>query len=408
MILVINCGSSSLKYELFQMVDEKSLASGVCERVGINGGADAKLKHQSEGCACEKNAPMPDHGTALGLVIEALIEPECGVIKDLAEIKACGHRVVNGGAKITESVIVDDTVISVIEEMSALSPLHNPPNLSGIQACQKLLPSIPQVAVFDTAFHQTMPRHAFLYGLPHEMYDKHQIRRYGFHGTSHRYLSQVAAELLKQRGIAPADQKIITCHLGNGCSMAALKGGKVLDTSMGMTPLEGLLMGTRCGDLDPAVVLYLVGKLGFTAAEMDSYMNKQSGLLGVSGLSSDMRDVQGNRATNQRANDAYEMFCYRVRKYIGAYAAAIGGVDAVVFSAGIGENDPPLRADCVRDLGFLGLQIDEAKNSAPKRKDVPGWEIGREEAGARIYVIPTAEELMIARDTVALVGGNGS
>ena len=407
MILVINCGSSSLKYELFQMKDEKSLASGVCERVAINGGADGKLKHQSGDCARETNAPMPDHGTALGLVIEALIEPECGVIKDLTEIKACGHRVVNGGSKITESVVVDEGVIAVIQEMSALSPLHNPPNLSGIQACQKLLPNIPQVAVFDTAFHQTMPRHAFLYGLPYEMYEKHQIRRYGFHGTSHRYLSQVAADLLEQRGVDPAEAKLVTCHLGNGCSMAALKGGKVQDTTMGMTPLEGLLMGTRCGDLDPAVVLYLVDKLGFTPPEMDSYMNKRSGLLGVSGLSSDMRDVQANRTTNQRANDAYEMFCYRVRKYIGAYAAAIGGVDAVVFSAGIGENDPPLRADCVRDLGFLGLEIDPAKNDAPKRKDMPGWEIGRDEAAARVYVIPTDEELMIARDTVALVGANG-
>jgi acetate kinase len=271
----------------------------------------------------------------------------------------------------------------------------------------KLLPGTPQVAVFDTAFHQTMPRHAFLYGLPYEMYEKHQIRRYGFHGTSHRYISMVATQMLEERGIALEDQRVITCHLGNGCSMAAIKAGKVQDTSMGLTPLEGLLMGTRCGDMDPAIVVYLAEKLGFTPPQMDSYMNKQSGLLGVSGISSDMRDITANKPTSQRADDAYEIFCYRVRKYIGAYAAALGGVDAVVFSAGIGENVNPLRAVCMRGMNFLGLEIDDEKNNAPKRKDVPGWEIGKEGAAARIFVIPTDEELMIARDTVRLVGGNG-
>ena len=405
MILVINCGSSSLKYELFQMKDEKSLASGLCERVAVNHGADARLKYSSEQCSGEKSAPMPDHGTALGLVIEALVDRECGVIEDLADIKAVGHRVLHGGSKITESVVVTDEVIEVIKEMSVLGPLHNPANLSGILACMKLLPKIPQVAVFDTAFHQTMPRHAFLYGLPYEMYEKHQIRRYGFHGTSHRYISMVASQLLAERGVPLADQKVITCHLGNGCSMAAIRGGRVQDTSMGLTPLEGLLMGTRCGDMDPAIVVYLAEKLGFTPPQMDAYMNKQSGLLGVSGASSDMRDVQSRRHTEQRACDAYDIFCYRVRKYIGSYAAALGGVDAVIFSAGIGENDPSLRADCIKDLEFLGLAIDEELNNAPKRTDVPGWEIGREGAAARVFVIPTDEELMIARDTVALVNG---
>ncbi|MHB8996565.1 MAG: acetate/propionate family kinase [Armatimonadota bacterium] len=407
MILVINCGSSSLKYELYQMKDEKSLASGLCERVGINSGADAKLKHNCNGRTLQRSVPMPDHGTALGFVIEALVDTEYGVIEDLSDIKACGHRVLHGGSKITDSVVVDDQVIAVIKEMSVLGPLHNPANLSGILACMKLLPATPQVAVFDTAFHQTMPRHAFLYGLPYEMYEDHQIRRYGFHGTSHRYISMVASQMLEERGIALEDQRVITCHLGNGCSMAAIKAGKVQDTSMGLTPLEGLLMGTRCGDLDPAIVVYLAEKLGFTPPQMDSYMNKKSGLLGVSGISSDMRDIQDNRENNQRADDAYMMFCYRVRKYIGAYAAAIGGVDAVIFSAGIGENDPPLRADCVEGLNFLGLEIDDEKNNAPKRKDVPGWEIGKDGAAARIFIIPTDEELMIARDTVRLVGGNG-
>ena len=408
MILVINCGSSSLKYELFQMKDEVSLASGLCERVGINGGADSKLKHSAGGRTMEKNAPMPDHGTALRHVVEALVDSEFGVITDLSDIKACGHRVLHGGSKVTESVVVTDEVIKVIEEMSVLGPLHNPANLSGINACMKLLPGTPQVAVFDTAFHQTMPRHAFLYGLPYEMYEKHQIRRYGFHGTSHRYISMVASEMLEARGVPLAEQKVITCHLGNGCSMAAIKAGKVQDTSMGLTPLEGLLMGTRCGDMDPAIVVYLAEKLGFTPPQMDSYMNKQSGLLGVSGLSHDMRDVMAQCETNQRAADAYEMFCYRVRKYIGAYAAALGGVDAVVYSAGIGENNPELRAECLKGLEFLGLEIDEEVNSAPKRKDVPGWDIGKSGAASRVLIIPTDEELMIARDTVILLHGDVS
>lgn len=405
MILVINCGSSSLKYELFRMNDEASLARGVCERVAINGGVDAKLTHTCNGHKLEKNAPMPDHGTAMTHVVEALVDSEYGVITDLADIKAVGHRVLHGGAKVTESVVVTPEVIDVIKEMAVLGPLHNPANLSGILACEKLLPTAPQVAVFDTAFHQTMPRHAFLYGLPYEMYEEHQIRRYGFHGTSHRYISMVASELLEERGIPLAQQRVITCHLGNGCSMAAIKAGKVQDTSMGMTPLEGLLMGTRCGDLDPAVVIYLADKMEFTPTQMDAYMNKQSGLLGVSGISSDMRDIHSRKNENPRANDAYEMFCYRVRKYIGAYAAALGGVDAVIFSAGIGENDAPLRVDCVRDLEFLGLEIDIEKNKAPKPKDLAGWEIGKEGAKARIFVIPTDEELMIARDTVTLVNG---
>lgn len=403
MILVINCGSSSLKYKLFRMQDETILASGLCERVAINKGADARIKHSCNGNGFEKSVPMPDHGQAMRYVMEALTDAEHGVITDLNDIKACGHRVLHGGSKVTESVVVTTEVIDVIKEMAVLGPLHNPANLSGITACMELLPGTPQVAVFDTAFHQTMPRHAFLYGLPYEMYEKHQLRRYGFHGTSHRYISMVASQMLEERGIPLAEQKVITCHLGNGCSMAAIRAGNVIDTSMGLTPLEGLLMGTRCGDMDPAIVVYLADKLEFTPQEMDSYMNKQSGLLGVSGISSDMRDIVSNKDTNQRARDAYDIFCYRVRKYIGAYAAALGGLDAIVYTAGIGENVTPLRADCLTGLEYLGLELDPALNEAPKRKDVPGWEINKPGAAARIFIIPTDEELMIARDTVELV-----
>lgn len=431
MILVINCGSSSLKYELFRMPDETSLAAGVCDRVAISGGAGGQLKHEAGDKIFEQAAAMPDHATAMGLVVAALTDLEHGIITDLSEITAIGHRVVHGGAKITASVVITDEIITIIKDMFVLAPVHNPANLSGIEACRKLLPGVPQVAVFDTAFHQTMPPHAYLYGLPYEMCEKHHIRRYGFHGTSHRYVSMIAGQMLEERdawgerprspddhersphavgerGRSPhADHRIITCHLGNGCSMAALRAGRVTDTSMGMTPLEGLLMGTRCGDLDPAVVIYLADKLEFSPQEMDSYMNKQSGLLGVSGVSSDMRDIQAARPTNPRAQHAYDLFCYRVRKYIGAYAAALGGLSAVVFTAGIGENEAGLRADCVAGLEFMGLEIDPEKNTAPKRKDVPGWDVSTGDSPARIFVIPTDEELMIARDTVALVG-NGA
>jgi acetate kinase len=406
MILVINCGSSSLKYELFRMPEEVSIAHGLCERVGVAGGAGGLLKHKAGAKRHERAVAMPGHTTALGLVVAALTDLEHGVISDLSEIRAVGHRVVHGGAKISESVVITDEIIAIIKEMFVLAPVHNPANLSGIQACRELLPGVPQVAVFDTAFHQTMPPHAYLYGLPYEMYEQHHIRRYGFHGTSHRYVSMIASELLAAGGVPLPAQKVITCHLGNGCSMAAIAAGRVVDTSMGMTPLEGLLMGTRCGDLDPAVVIYLADKLGLSPQEMDSYMNKQSGLLGVSGVSSDMRDIQAARATHPRAQHAYDIFCYRVRKYVGAYAAALGGLSAVVFTAGIGENEAGTRADCVAGLDFLGLQIDPDKNAGPKRKDVPGWDIGAEGAAARLLVIPTDEERMIARDTVALVGSS--
>ena len=404
-VLVINCGSSSLKYELFETETEKSLASGICERVGVGGGADASLTHRPAGREkLEKAVAMPDHAAAFGVMIEALTDPVHGVISSLEEIDAVGHRVVHGGEHFAESVIIDDEVIQVIEQCAELAPLHNPANLIGIRAAQQHLPDVPHVAVFDTAFHQTMPRRAWLYGLPYEIYEQYGVRRYGFHGTSHRYVAGVAAEILEERGIAREQHRAVTCHLGNGCSVTAVLGGKSIDTSMGFTPLEGLLMGTRCGDLDPAVVPYLMERLGLDTNGIDELMNKRSGLLGVSGVSNDMRDVQQAAAEgNERAQAAVELFCYRVRKYIGAYAAAMGGIDAVVFTAGIGENDPLVRSKSVEGLEFLGLAIDEEKNRA-LRIEGKAADISAESARARVLVIPTDEELMIARDTAALVG----
>lgn len=404
MILVVNCGSSSLKYELFKMEDESSLASGIAERVAISGGQEGNLKHKARGQVVEQSHVMPDHGTAFSFCLDALMHPDHGVISDLSDIKAVGHRVLHGGSKITESLVVTPEVIDVIREMAVLGPLHNPANLSGILACQDRLPGTPQVAVFDTAFHQTMPEYAYLYALPYEMYEQHQIRRYGFHGTSHRYVSMVATQMLEEQGIPVEKQRFITCHLGNGCSMAAVQAGKCIDTSMGLTPLEGLVMGTRCGDMDPAIVVYLADKLDFSPQEMDAYMNKKSGLLGISGIGSDMRDIQGNRATNERAQTAHDMFCYRVRKYVGAYMAALGGLDALIFTAGIGENVPPIRADIVGGLECFGLKLDAARNEGPKQPG-RGWTISTDNSPAQVLVIPTNEELMIARDTVGLVNG---
>jgi acetate kinase len=402
MILVINCGSSSLKYELFTLEDERSIANGIAERVGTNGGAEAVLKHKCHGSVLEQQAPMPDHAVALRQVLDALVNCECGALESLDQIRAVGHRVVHGGERFSESVIISEDVIAAIDAMCELAPLHNPANLIGIRACQEVLPQVPQVAVFDTAFHQTMEVQAYLYGLPYELYEKHGIRRYGFHGTSHRYVSGIASDMLAARGLPREQHRLVTCHLGNGCSMAAIKGGKCVDTTMGLTPLEGLLMGTRCGDLDPAVPLYLMDQLKMTNKQVDTVMNKQSGLLGVSGVSNDMRDIQATKAENPRAQAALDVFCYRVRKYIGAYAAAMGGIDAVVFTAGIGENDPALVAQAMAGLEFLGLQLDSAKNSLSK-PNTKGWDLATDDSPGRIYVIPTDEELTIARDAKALV-----
>jgi len=403
-VLVVNCGSSSLKYELFDSETEASLASGLADRVGINGGDAAVLTHQVPGgVATEKQQPMPDHEVALDLVLATLTDSQGGVISDLGEIGAVGHRVVHGGESFSESVLIDDEVIAAIERVAELAPLHNPVNLMGIRACLRRLPAVPQVAVFDTAFHQTMPPQAFLYGLPYEMYLQHGIRRYGFHGTSHRYVSLIASQRLAEAGIELADQRIVTAHLGNGCSMAAVAGGISLDTTMGLTPLEGLLMGTRCGDLDPAIVPYLHDKLGLTPKQTDSLLNNQCGLLGVSGVSSDMRDVEAAAAAGDtRAQAAIELFCYRVRKYVGAYSAALGGLNAVVFTAGIGENDPLVRAKSLEGLEHLGIAVDPEKNSNLTHER-EGVDISCSERPVRVYVIPTDEELMIARDTAELV-----
>ena len=346
---------------------------------------------------------MPDHGVAFRHAMEALTDTDHGVIGSPAEIAAVGHRVVHGGEKFAEAAVIDDEVQRAIEQFADLAPLHNPPNLTGIRACKELLPEVMQVAVFDTAFHQTMPPHAYLYGLPFEIYRDHRVRRYGFHGTSHRYVTLRAAQLLATRGVPENEQRIVTCHLGNGCSMTAVRGGKSVDCTLGMTPLEGLLMGTRCGDLDPAIVIFLMERLGLDTDQVDDLLNKQSGLLGVSGVGSDIRDVhKAADAGNRRAALALEIFCYRVRKYIGAYSAVLGGLDALVFTGGIGENDGRIRARSVEGLEHLGLSIDAARNEAPQFEDDIA-SVGLPAAAAEILVIRTDEELMIARDTVRLL-----
>lgn len=405
-VLVINCGSSSVKYEVFETQPEKSLASGLADRVAVNGGKQALLtQHCSSGKPYHLEAEMPTHEVAIGYIVDAITDPDYGVLESLDEIEAVGHRVVHGGEQFSASVLITDEVIAAVEQFCELAPLHNPANLQGIYACQKHLPDATQVAVFDTAFHQTIPSHAFIYGLPYEFYQEQGIRRYGFHGTSHRYVTLKATQVLQQRGIAPEDQRLATCHLGNGCSITAVKGGKSVDTSLGFTPLEGLLMGTRCGDLDPAIVPYLINELDLSAEQVDDLLNTRSGLLGVSGVSSDMRDVSAAAtAGNERARLAVDIFCYRIKKYIGAYAAAMGGLDAVVFTAGIGENDAQVRRRAVAGLQHLGLYLDEAANEDLSLEGQP-VDISTPDSSARILVIPTDEELMIARDTAAIVAG---
>ncbi len=399
-VLTINCGSSSLKYELYDMTTEMSLASGLCERVG---GDDSSIRHQRHnGVDYRAQVAIPDHRVAIREAVAALTSPEHGVISSLDEIAAVGHRVVHGGEEFARSVLIDENVENAIDRFSKLAPLHNPPNLLGIRAARELLPEVPHVAVFDTAFHQTMPPTAFIYGLPYEYYSEHSIRRYGFHGTSHRYVSQRASRYLAERGIAPEDQRIVTCHLGNGCSMAAIKGGRSVDTTMGFTPLEGLLMGTRSGDIDPAIVIYLVRTLGMDIETVDTLLNKHSGLLGLSGVSNDMRDLQAAAAEgNERARLTVDLFAYRVRKYIGAYAAVLGGLDCVVMTGGIGENDHLQRRRCVQGLEFLGIVEDPAKN-LPRGELAYNdgiADIGAADAPGFLLVIQTDEELMIARDT---------
>jgi len=410
-VLVINCGSSSLKYKVFDMSRDAALADGVADRVAVGGGDKAVLKHRPVGKPEHlAESKMPDHTAAMGFVLDALTSPEHGVISSLDDIAAIGHRVVHGAERFSESVMITADVIDAIDECCELAPLHNPANLQGIRACSQRLPKVPQVAVFDTAFHQTMPERAYLYGLPYEYYLDRGIRRYGFHGTSHRFVSALASEwLTTQKGIPVERQRVVTCHLGNGSSMAAVKGGKSIDTSMGLTPLEGLLMGTRCGDLDPAIIPFLTEQMNLAPKEADRILNKNSGLLGISGVSSDMRDVKAAALAtppNHRAQAAIEVFCYRITKYIGAYAAALGGIDALVCTAGIGENEPMVRQKVCDSLGFLGLSVSSAKNEALDKR-VPVSDISADGATAAVLVVPTNEELTIARDTVDIIS-NGA
>ncbi|SNR90499.1 acetate kinase [Anaerovirgula multivorans] len=395
-VLVMNCGSSSLKYQLINMENEELLAKGIAERIGIEG---SFVKHETTGK--EKaviEEPMTDHKAAIKIVLEALIHAEYGAIQSMSEITAVGHRVVHGGEKFSGSVVIDKEVKAVLEECSELAPLHNPPNLMGIYACEEILPNVPMVGVFDTAFHQTMPKASYMYALPYDLYEKYKIRRYGFHGTSHKYVAMKAAELLGQ----PLESlKIVTCHLGNGASVTAIKNGKSVDTSMGFTPLEGLAMGTRCGDLDPAIIEFWMKKENLTIAEVNNAMNKKSGVLGISGVSSDFRDVEeAANAGNERAQLALDFYYQRVKKYIGAYAAEMGGLDAVVFTAGLGENSIVARKEICKDLEFLGIKIDDEKNSIRGKETV----VSTEDSTVKVILVPTNEELMIARETKALVG----
>ncbi len=397
-VLVINAGSSSLKYQLIDTADGSVIAKGLCERIGMNGSV---LTYSPAGRdKIKTEAPMPDHTAAIKLVLDALVDKDTGVVNSMDEIDAVGHRVVHGGEKFSSSLLIDDEFIKAVDELSALAPLHDPANLMGINACRKIMPNTPMVGVFDTAFHQTMPPKAFLYGLPYEAYKELLVRRYGFHGVSHAYVSGRAISKL---GMPAEKTRIITCHLGNGSSITAVKGGRSVDTSMGFTPLEGVPMGTRCGDMDPAIVTYLMEKLGLDTAGINSYMNKKSGVFGISGVSSDFRDLdEASKAGNDRAAAALETFAYKVKKYIGAYAAAMGGVDAIVFTAGIGENDRSMRAMILEGLEYLGVDADfEYNMSCPRGEEV---EISKHDSRVKVYVIPTDEEMMIARDTAAIVG----
>lgn len=395
-VLVINCGSSSLKYQLIDSQSEEVLAKGLCERIGIDG---SSVTHQKAGSGKKtQEIAMKDHTDAVKVVIDKLTDAEDGVIASLKEIDAVGHRIVHGGEHFKGSVVIDEDVMKAIEECNDLAPLHNPANLIGIRSCQSVMPGVPMAAVFDTAFHQTMPAKAFLYGLPYEYYEKYKIRRYGFHGTSHDFVSKRAAEIL---GKDRSELKIIVCHLGNGASVSAVKYGKSVDTSMGLTPLEGLMMGTRSGDLDPAIIGFVAEKTGKTAAEVVDICNKQSGVLGLSGISSDFRDLVGAAAEgNDHAQTTLEAYAYRVGKYIGAYAAAMNGVDVIVFTAGIGENNAQVRALISQYTEFLGCSIDLEKNA-----EAVGIEkiISTPDSRVAAMVVPTDEELAIARETVRLV-----
>lgn len=393
-VLVVNCGSSSLKYQLINMDNEEVMAKGLVEKIGL---PDSQLTHKWNGQKKEIKQSIPDHQVAVKLVLDILTDAECGVIKSMDAIDAVSHRVVHGGEEFAASTLITDEVMKALEKCSAMAPLHNPPNIIGINACKAIMPGVPQVGVFDTAFHQTMPAKAFMYGLPYELYKEDHIRRYGFHGTSHRY---VAGEVAKVMGVPVEKLRIINCHLGNGSSLAAIKYGKCVDTTMGFTPLAGVLMGTRCGDIDPAIVLNVMDNHNLSTKEMDTLMNKKSGVLGISGVSSDFRDLgQAAAEGNERAQLALDMFHYQVRKEIGAFAAAMGGVDVITFTAGVGENGIEDRAAIAEGLEYLGVKLD------PQRNNVRGKDalISTDDSTVKMYVIPTNEEIMIARDTKDIV-----
>ena len=395
-VLVINCGSSSIKYQLYDMPAGAVLAKGLVERIGESGSA---LVYEHNGDSARAVQPIPDHERGMALIIQALVHPEAGVIPRIEEIGACGHRVVHGMDAFTGSVLLDESVVAAIERCADLAPLHNPPNLTGIRAAQHSLPDTPQVACFDTAFHTTVPEVAYTYALPHALHEKYGIRRYGFHGTSHRFVARRAAEML---GKHKYEINCITCHLGNGCSVAAIKNGQSVDTSMGLTPLEGLVMGTRCGDIDPAILFYL-GDKGYDLAALNKLCNKESGLLGVSGESNDMRTLFGLADQgDKRAQLAIDVFCYRVKKYIGAYLAVLERTDAVVFTGGIGNNAAGVRAGVCEGLAGLGIALDEAKNTEAIGAEA---DLSASSSSVRILSIPTNEELAIARDTFEIAGG---
>jgi len=393
-VLVINCGSSSLKYQLINMEDENCLAQGLIERIGSEGTVLTQKVEGREKYIVKQN--MQDHKDAIKLVLGTLIDKTNGVIEGVDEISAVGHRVVHGGEYYSKSVLIDDEVMKALESCSKLAPLHNPPNIIGINSCKALMPSTPMVAVFDTAFHQTMPEQAYIYPIPYELYEKFKIRKYGFHGTSHKYVSQVASEMMHKD---IKDLKIISCHLGNGASIAAIKGGKSIDTSMGFTPLAGIAMGTRSGNIDPSIITFLMEELDSSPKEITDLLNKKSGVLGISGVSSDFRDIWDASKDNKRAQLALDIFHYEVKKFICSYIGALSGVDCIIFTAGVGENSVKSRAACCVGLEFLGIKIDSEKNNVMGK----AAEISKIDSTVKVFVIPTNEELMIARDTIEVV-----
>ena len=393
-ILVLNCGSSSVKYQLIEIENRQALARGIVDRIGMSGAVLTNIR--SDGDEIKMAGDILDHTTAIEYILAVLLSKNHGVLTSRSQINAVGHRVVHGGEAFTASVLIDDAVIKRIRDNIDIAPLHNPHNLRGINACQVHLPNIPQVAVFDTAFHQKMPPQAYLYGIPYSLYTQHKIRRYGFHGTSHLFVAQRTAELLRSE---PSKLKLITCHLGNGCSMAAVDKGVSVDTTMGFTPLEGLLMGTRSGDIDPSVILYIMAKEGLNYAEANTLLNKHSGLVGISGVSSDMREVIAElKQGNKKAQYAFDVFTYRIKKYIGAYMAAMGGADAIVFTGGIGENSPDVRKACCSGLDFFGITLDDKSNTSEAKEKT----IHAENSRVKVLVVPTNEELMIALDTATI------